>query len=143
MTARGQSYGRQDNTEKIKTFIRDTEHTMTYSPNDHHGNRFFGTWSKLLNLQNMLYYENKEKYLNEYQGRFNAKLEIGTLPICFNSCVTDVDGASSAAVGLSSDEKNCMRECYLKRVSARDDMSSLFQQRIAVDTLRSSRDLTV
>lgn len=138
MTARGPSYDRQDNTEKIKTFIRDSEHTMTYSPNNHHGNRFFGTWSKLLNLQNMLYYENKEKYLNEYQGRFNAKLEIGTLPRCFNSCVTDVETA-----GLSSDEKNCLRECYLKRVSARDDMSSLFQQRIAVDTLRGSRDLTV
>jgi len=66
----------------------------------------------------MLFYENKEKYLNEYQGRFNAKLEIGTLPRCFNSCVNDVDSA-----GLSSDEKNCLRECYLKRVSARDDMS--------------------
>ena len=68
----------------------------------------------------MLFYENKEKYLNEYQGRFNAKLEIGTLPRCFNSCVNDVD---SGAPGLSSDEKNCLRECYLKRVSARDDMS--------------------
>jgi hypothetical protein len=30
--------------------MRDTEHSMTYSPNDMHGNRFFGTWSKLLNL---------------------------------------------------------------------------------------------
>jgi len=66
MNVRGQSYGREDNTQKIKTFIRDSEHTMTYSPNDHSGNKFFGSWSKLLNLQNQLYYENKEKYLNEY-----------------------------------------------------------------------------
>ena len=138
MNNRGQSYGRDDNTHKIKTFIRDTEHTMTYSPNDHSGNRFFGTWSKLLNMQNMLFYENKEKYLNEYQARFNAKLEIGSLPKCFGKCVNDME-----STGLSSDEKNCMRECYLKRVSARDDMSSLFQQRIAIDTVRGNRDLTV
>ena len=138
MNNRGQSYGRDDNTHKIKTFIRDTEHTMTYSPNDHSGNRFFGTWSKLLNMQNMLFYENKEKYLNEYQARFNSKLEIGSLPKCFGKCVNDME-----STGLSSDEKNCMRECYLKRVSARDDMSSLFQQRIAIDTVRGNRDLTV
>ena len=138
MNNRGQSYGREDNTHKIKTFIRDTEHTMTYSPNDHSGNRFFGTWSKLLNMQNMLFYENKEKYLNEYQARFNSKLEIGSLPKCFGKCVNDME-----STGLSSDEKNCMRECYLKRVSARDDMSSLFQQRIAIDTVRGNRDLPV
>ena len=138
MNNRGVSYGREDNTHKIKTFIRDTEHTMTYSPNDHSGNKFFGSWSKLLNMQNMLFYENKEKYLNEYQARFNAKLEIGSLPKCFGQCINDVESA-----GLSSDEKNCVRECYFKRVSARDDMSSLFQQRIALDTMRGTRDLTV
>jgi hypothetical protein len=89
-------------------------------------------------MQNMLFYENKEKYLNEYQARFNSKLEIGSLPKCFGKCVNDME-----STGLSSDEKNCMRECYLKRVSARDDMSSLFQQRIAIDTVRGNRDLTV
>ena len=50
MQSRGQSYGRQDNNEKIKTYIRDSEHTVTYSPNDTSGNKFFGTWSKLLQL---------------------------------------------------------------------------------------------
>ena len=66
MNTRGPSYGRPDNTEKIKTYIRDNENTMMYSPNDHHGNKFLGTWNKILNLQNMLFYENKEKYLNEF-----------------------------------------------------------------------------
>ena len=140
MNTRGESYGRQDNTEKIKTYIRDTEHTMTYSPNDHHGNKYFGTWSKLLNLQNQLFYENKEKYLNEYQGRFNARLEVGSVPRCFGSCINDIEAGPA---GLTSEEKNCMRECYLKRVSSRDDMNTLFQQKIGVDTLRSTRDLTV
>ena len=140
MNTRGEEYGRQDNTEKIRTYMRDTEHSMTYSPNDHHGNKFFGTWSKLLNLQNMLFYENKEKYLNEYQARFNARLEIGSLPTCFGQCIHDIE---ENAASLSSVEKNCMRECYLKRVTARDDMNTLFQQRIAIDTMRAHKDLTV
>ena len=112
---------------------------MTYSPNDHHGNKFFGTWNKLLTLQNSLLYEDKEKYLFEYQARFNAKLQIGSIPKCFDKCVQDVQSAG----GLSSSEKNCMRECYFKRVSARDDMQTLFQQRLSIDTLKGSRDLTV
>ncbi len=140
MNNRGEIYGRQDNTEKVRTYIRDTENTMTYSPNDHNGNKYFGTWSKLLNLQNQLFYENKEKYLNEYQGRFNAKLEVGSVPKCFNTCINDIE---SGPAGLTSAEKNCMRECYLKRVSARDDMNMLFQQKIGLDTVRSTRDLTV
>lgn len=136
MTVRGQVPGqRHESSEKIRTFIRDSENTMTYSPNDFSGNKFFGSWSKLLNLQNMLFYENKEKYLNEYQARFQAKLEIGSIPYCFGTCVSDVD-----TVGLSSDEKNCIRECYLKRVSARDDMNLLFQQRIALETIKGQRD---
>ena len=68
----------------------------------------------------MLFWEQKEKYLNEFQAKFNAKLEIGTVPICFNQCINDV-----TEPGLSSDEKNCLRKCYLKRVSARDDLASL------------------
>jgi hypothetical protein len=138
MNTRGDLYGRQDNTEKVETYIRDTENTMTYSPNDHNGNPYFGTWSKLLNLQNQLFYENKEKYLNEFQGRFNAKLEVGSVPVCFNQCVSDIEVA-----GLTSAEKNCMRECYLKRVSSRDDMNMLFLQKIGIDTVKSSKDLTV
>ncbi len=120
MNVRGQQYGRKDNTEKIRTFIRDTENTMTYSPNDHHGNKFFGSVNKYLNLQNMLFYENKEKYLNEYQARFNAKLEVGSIPRCFGKCINDVESQ-----GLSSEEKNCLRECYLKKVSSRDDLNML------------------
>ena len=139
MNTRGPQYGRADNQEKIETYIRDSENTVLYSPNDHTGNKFFGTWSKLLNLQNILFYENKEKYLNDYQARFNAQLEIGSLPTCFGHCVSEVESGT----GLTPAEKNCIRECYLKRVSARDDMNMLFQQRLAVDNLRAHRDLTV
>ena len=133
-------YGREDNTQKIRTFIRDSEHSMTYSPNDHTGNKFFGSWSKFLTLQNQLFYEDKEKYLNEYQARFNANLEIGSIPLCFGKCINDLEGQPS---GLSSDEKNCLRECYLKRVSARDDMNTLFIQRLAITNVREQKDLVL
>ena len=67
MNVRGsQPIDRQDNSEKLKTFIRDNENTMTYSPNDHHGNKFFGSVNKLFNLGNILFWEDKEKYLNEF-----------------------------------------------------------------------------
>ncbi len=123
MNVRGQIPGeRSTSDEKLRTYMRDSENSMTYSPNDMTGNKFFGSWSKLLNLQSMLFYENKEKYLNEYQARFNAKLEIGSIPKCFDNCVNDVQSS-----GLTSDEKNCMRECYFKRVTSRDDMNLLFQ----------------
>jgi hypothetical protein len=138
MNNRGAAIGRQDNTEKIKSYIRDSENTMTYSPQDHHGNKFFGSWNKLLNMQNMLLYENKEKYLNEYQMRFTAKLQVGSVPKCFDACVSDVE-----TPGLSSDEKNCMRECYLKRVSSKDDLNMLFEQKLALDQLKGLRDGSV
>ena len=130
-------YGRQDNTEKVKTYIRDSENSMLYSPNDQ-GNRYFGSWSKFSNLRNMLNHENKEKYLNEFQAKFNSKLEVGSIPVCFDLCITEVEES-----GLSSDEKNCMRECYLRRVSSRDDLNMLYQQRLTLINTSNLKDTTI
>ncbi len=139
MNVRGPIEGRIDNSEKIKWFMKDSENTMTYTLDDHRGNKFFGQYNKLVNLQNSLYYENKEKYLNEYQAKFNASLEIGSVPICFNSCVKDV----LVPGGLSSDEKNCMRECYFKRVTTRDDMATIFHQKKAFDMAKTLKEINV
>ena len=49
-----------------------------------------------------------------------ANLEVESIPLCFDKCVHSVDG-----VGLSSDEKNCIRECFMKRVSSKDDFLML------------------
>lgn len=65
-TPNGTPYGRPDNSEKMNVYIRDTENTMLYSPNDHHGNKFLGSWNKLLSLKSTLLYEDKQKYLLEY-----------------------------------------------------------------------------
>lgn len=120
----------------MRTYIRDSENTMLYSPNDHHGNRFLGSWNKLLQLQNMLFWEEKEKYTNEFNARFNSKLEIGSIPRCFGKCVNDVEQVG----GLTSEEKNCIRECYLKRVSTRNDMNMHFQQRSAHEYIKGTKD---
>ena len=94
---------------------------MMYKPSDMHGNKFFGTWSKLLTLGDTLNLEVKEKYYNDYQAYFQAKMEVGSTAVCFDQCVNDVNTGS----GLNSDEKNCMRECYLKRVASKDDFNML------------------
>lgn len=90
MSHRTQFTGRETNEQRIKFPIYDAEHTATYSPNSFTGNRFFGTYSKLYQLEELLSYEEKEKYHNEYQARFKSKLEIGGVPKCFGKCITDV-----------------------------------------------------
>lgn len=66
MNHRGPILSREDNTVKPKTFIKDSEHSVTYSPQSHPGNKFFGMQNKALGIPQMLLWENKEKYLNEF-----------------------------------------------------------------------------
>lgn len=108
----------------LKFYLQDDENTMLYNPGDMYQNKFFGQWSKVLTMSNMLNHELQEKYLNDYQAYFKAKTEIGSISTCFDHCIHEVETGS----GLSSAEKNCMRECYLKRTSAREDFSMLIQQ---------------
>ena len=74
------SFGRPDNKEKLRFFIQDTENTMQYSPTDYTGNKFIGTYSKLIGLSNQLFYEQQEKYLNKLNAQRKAEVEIGTIP---------------------------------------------------------------
>ena len=120
-------------------YIQDDENTMMYRPGDMQNNKFFGTWSKLLTMADNLNLEIQEKYYNDYQAYYKARLEIGSAPICFEECVQDVNTSS----GLNSDEKNCMRECYLKRISSKDDFNMLTTQKLARESLRSQRDTFV
>ena len=74
MSAKG--YGRPKNDEKLRMFMADSENTMQYSPTDYTGNKFIGTWSKLLGLQNMLFYEQNDKYINTFNAQLKAELEL-------------------------------------------------------------------
>merc|ERR1712166_1005920 len=101
-------------------YVQDDENTMLYRPQDMHSNKYFGTWSKLLGLSSMLNTEIQDKYYFDYNAHFKANNDIGSVPVCFDDCVTDINSG-----GLSSDEKNCMRECYMKRISAKDDINMM------------------
>ena len=102
-------------------------------------NKFFGTWSKLLTLSEMLNHEASQKYYNDYEAYYKAKLEIESAPICFDECVNNVNESA----GLNSDEKNCIRECYLKRISSKDDFHMLTTQKKARENVRAPRETYV
>ena len=94
-------------------------------------------YNKAVMLQQMLFREQKEKYFNRFTAELKAEFEVESLPICFDQCVTSVD------TGLDSNEKNCLRNCYLKRVSSRDDFHVLLQQLKTVEEIKNLRERTV
>lgn len=128
------NFGRFDNTEKLRTYMRDDENTMMYRPEDYTGNKFFGQWNKLMNLSNAMFHEPKEKYFRYYASAFKAELENESRPICFNECVKDV------TTGLDSREKNCMRECYFKRITTIQDFNMYMQQKMALENAKEIRE---
>ena len=75
----------------------------------------------------------------QYQAYYKSRLELGSLPKCFDRCVTDVLTGS----GLNSDEKNCMRECYLKKLGSRDDVGMYLSQMMARENLKEAKDTFV
>lgn len=130
-------HGRPTNENTLRMYIRDSENTLMYSPEKYSGNKFFGQWNKVMLLQTMLFAESREKYLNKYNAELKAQLELESVPACFNTCVTEVRS------GLSSTEKNCMRDCYLKQLSSRDDFNMLVQQKLAYENTKAMRERLV
>mgnify|MGYP002633860796 FL=1 len=90
-----------------------------------------------MTLQNMLFAESREKYLNKYAAMLKSEMELESVPICFNACVHDT------TTGLNSYEKNCLRDCYLKRVSSRDDFNMLMTQKLALENAKAMRERLV
>ena len=60
-------------TGPVEFYLQDDENTMKYNPNEMHGNRFFGQWSKVLTITEMLDSEIQEKYYNDYSAYFKAR----------------------------------------------------------------------
>ena len=117
----GRQFGRQKNDEKLRTYVRDSENSLLFAPNDYTGNKFIGNgFNYISNLNMHMLYEPQEKYINKFSTRLKAEAESESLPKCFSQCITDI------SPGLNANEKNCMRECYFKRVSTRDDMLIYF-----------------
>ena len=62
---------------------------------------------------------------------------MNTIPQCFDACVSDV------TTGLNSVEKNCMRDCYFKKLSSRDDLMVYLMQRQAIESVKASKERLV
>ena len=110
---------------------------MEYQPEDFTGNKFLGTWSKLYQMQNNLFYEQNEKYMIKFNAQRKAQLEMHTRPLCFDQCISDF------SAGLNSVEKNCIRDCYFKKLSSRDDLWVFLSQRQALEASKAMRERTV
>ena len=126
-------FGRQDNTEKLRMYIRDDANTLRYTPNDMHGSKFIGGgYNFMATMKDTMLYETRERHFAKYNAMLKAETEFDNIPRCFDKCIGDV------TTGLNSMEKNCVRECYLKRLSVRDDMNIYFQQKNIADGVRET-----
>ena len=74
MNSPGKLTDRQDASEKRRMYMQDDENTFMYRPLDMQGNKFFGTWSKLLTLNKSLNWEIQEKYTRDYNASLSAQL---------------------------------------------------------------------
>lgn len=111
------------NDKELGFTMMDSENPIKLRPAEYSGDTFFGQYGKIMTAQFMLDNETKTKYGYDYQAHFKARLEVGSGSFCFNDCISDVSSTT-----LSSFEKNCMRECYTKRLSSRDDIMLYFIQ---------------
>ena len=104
-------------------------------PTEYRPIKFFGLDSKKTMAREMLNWEEKQKYLNRYSARMKARIELGSLPVCFNECVQNLEDIS-----LNANEKNCVRECYFKRISAKDDMMTYFVQKYTLAKNKATKE---
>ena len=129
------THGRPTSDKKLQWHMMDEENTMLYSPVDYTGNKFFGSWNKLVLLPQMLDHESRTKVINKWSAKLKAELELETIPECFGKCV-----GPDMSEAMNSQEKNCMRECYFKKVSSRDDFHMFAEQRFALETAKNMRE---
>jgi len=82
-TTTNTDFGRTTNNDKLLTYIRDTENTVQYSPENYTGNKFLGQINKVMLMHSMLFHEQREKYTNQYTAELKAEAELESVPICF------------------------------------------------------------
>ena len=115
--------GRPTNKEHLKMWVRDEENSTLITPIHDlmHRNQTLG---KVENIKNELMWEENEKYMFDSRAKFISTLQVRAVPFCFDHCIKDVEGT----VGLSGAEKNCLRECYFKKITSNEDTVSLIRQ---------------
>ena len=74
-------------------------------------------------------WEKKEKYQIKYMARSKANAELRSLPKCFAHCTPELSTENNDL----GDSANCIRECFFKRINAKDDLHFMYQERAALD----------
>ena len=128
-------HDRPTSDKRIEAPWPESDMVRVIQPTEFRPIKFFGVDSKRLMAREMLNWEEKQKYLNRYSARMKAKIELGSLGVCFNDCIQNIDDVS-----LAANEKNCMRECYFKRISAKDDMMTYFVQKYALAKTKNVKE---
>mmetsp|Transcript_1658 Transcript_1658/g.1460 ORF Transcript_1658/g.1460 Transcript_1658/m.1460 type:complete len:101 (+) Transcript_1658:37-339(+) len=95
------SQGRKTNAEEPKMLMRDQAVPWTWYPLDQPMEKYGQGALQWLMLEHTLNEELQDKYMAKYRGSFKSYIEVGSVPKCFNTCVTSLD-----EVALSPDEKN-------------------------------------
>ena len=109
--------------EDVKIMMRDQNVPWTWNLTNTTFEKFASGPGKFHTLGHSLNWEHREKYIDRYSGRFKAHVELGSLPECFDFWVKDLDDTS-----LDPKEKNCMKDCYFKRLNAKNDYGYFFLQ---------------
>ena len=138
MASDGREFGRLTNKEPFKMFYQDSENPMTFHPLDYFAHKGTTAGHRMANLSNKLQIELEEKYVSNTRSLFKAKLELETIPACFDYCIDDV-----STTALNANEKNCMRDCYFRKVSSKDDFMLLASQMMAIEYAKSLKDRLV
>ena len=137
MSGDGRRDGRMTNKEPLRFYMRDSENTVNFHPLDYFAHK--GTSAiKIARLNSALQLERRERYTNQPAAAFKAELELKAIPECFDKCVSDV-----STTALNAVEKNCLRDCYFKRVTSRDDLGMLVAQLLTVDYGKNIREKLV
>lgn len=118
MSGYGTPFGRQTNEERTTTYVSDAQNlTMKYDFHVHQNNRLMSQWAKVYRMNDALDKETQIKFAEEQQAKTQAYFEFDGVNKCFDECVHDVNQQ-----GLVPAEKNCLRECYFKRMTYRSDI---------------------
>lgn len=104
-------------------FRRDTTTLSTWNSDYTEFNRFREFRRDIDFAFDDMNWEEKEKYYNKYIGRSKANTELRSLPKCFAKCTPNLNEESND-LDYSA---NCIRECYFKRINARDDLHFMYQ----------------
>jgi hypothetical protein len=106
--------------------------------NEQRFGKFLGTWNHYAQLTTNLNWEAQERLYGKHRGDMMAEVQIRNVGKCFGDCVKSVDEQS-----LNPAEKNCLRECFFRRMNAKDDFQIYVQEKFAANRMKQVKETFV